>query len=589
MLQRPVAPFAPFEGSNKSWKGKAMKRGKFAALRMCTIAVLLHSSDYLLCFVSHAQAQVNVLTYHNDNTRTGQNLQEAVLTPANVNGVTFGKLFAYPVDGYVYAQPLYVSNVPLPSRGLHNVVFVATEHDSVYAFDADDHALGILWHVSFFDPAQGVTTVPAEDVFVDDLVPEIGITGTPVIDAGTGTLYVVAKTKEVGDGRVHYVQRLHALDLATGGEKFGGPSVIVDTILTADGDYVYVNGPSVAGSGEGSVGNTVTFNALWQLNRAGLLLQNGTVYATWGSHGDLGPYHGWLMGFNAGTLAPVGVFNTTPNGGLGGIWMSGGAPAADATGLIYIVTGNGTFDLTDPAHPSYGDSALKVAWTPAFQVVDFFTPWDQETLAARDRDFGSGGVLLLPDQPGAHPHLMLIADKRGAMYLLDRDRLGGYQQCGPTCDNVVQVLPAQTMGGAFGTPAYFNGLVYYQGARDVLKAFQLSAGFLSASPVSQSNTVFGYPGATPSISANGTANAIVWALQVDAYKTSGPAILHAYNALDLSQELYTSNQAGLRDQLEGAVKWVVPTVANGKVYVATQRSLAVFGLLPPSLVTGSAP
>jgi hypothetical protein len=250
-------------------------------------------------------------------------------------------------------------NVAIPDRGLHNVVFVATEHNSVYAFDADDNTTGVLWHVSFIDPAYGVTPVPAEDVFVDDLVPEIGITGTPFIDADTGTLYVVAKTKEVGDGHVHYVQRLHALDLATGGEKFGGPSVIADTILAEDGDYIYVKGPRVAGTGEGSVGNTVTFNALWQLNRAGLLLQNGTVYATWASHGDLGPYHGWMMGFNAETLAPVGVFNTTLNGGLGGIWMSGGAPAADATGHIYVATGNDTFDLTDPAHPSYGDSALQ--------------------------------------------------------------------------------------------------------------------------------------------------------------------------------------------------------------------------------------
>jgi hypothetical protein len=541
----------------------------------CTFVVIA----VLLLSAPLSRAAVSVLTYHNDNARTGQNLVEGVLTPVNVHATTFGKLFAYAVDGYVYAQPLYMPTVAIPGRGLHNVVFVATEHNSMYAFDADDNTTGVLWQVSFLDPAHGVTTVPVEDVFVDDLVPEIGITGTPVIDAVTGTLYVVVKTKEVGDGRVHYVQRLHALDIATGREKFGGPQVIADTILTNDGDYVYVKGPWVAGNGEGSVGNTVPFNALWQLNRAGLLLQNGMVYAAWASHGDLGPYHGWLMGFNAGTLAPVSVFNTTPNGGLGGIWMSGGAPAADATGKIYVATGNGTFDVTDPVSPSYGDSVLKLALTPGFQVVDFFAPWDQETMAEQDQDFGSGGVLLLPDQPGTRPHLMVIATKPGAVYLLDRDRLGGYQQCGPTCDNVVQVLPAHTIGGAFSTPAYFNGRVYYQGARDVLKAFQLSAGFLSASPVLQSNTVFGFPGATPSISANGTTNAIVWAVQGDAYKTGGPAILHAYNALDLSQELYASDQAGLRDQLEGAVKWTVPTVANGKVYVATQRSLAVFGLL----------
>jgi hypothetical protein len=384
----------------------------------------------------HAGAQVNVLTYHNDNARTGQNLNETILTPGNVNVTTFGKLFSYPVDGYVYAQPLYVSSVQIPGSGIHNVVFVATEHDSVYAFDADNSAAGLLWHVSFINPANGVATVPAQDVLTGDLVPEIGITSTPVIDGNTGTIYVVAKTKEVRQTTVHYVQRLHALDITTGAEKFGGPAVIADTILAADGSFQYVSGPSVVGSGDGSLdGQTVNFNALRQLNRPGLLLLNGIVYSAWGSHGDNDPYHGWLIGHDAQTLALVSVFNTTPNGGRGALWMSGGAPAADVNGNVYIATGNGTFALTGSGSPGYGDSVLMLTPSGGLNVTDFFTPWNQATLDVTDADLGSGGVLLLPDQPGPYPHLMVTAGKPGAIYLIDRDDMGGYQECGPTCDN----------------------------------------------------------------------------------------------------------------------------------------------------------
>jgi PA14 domain-containing protein/Calx-beta domain-containing protein/IPT/TIG domain-containing protein len=541
-------------------------------------------------------AQVAVTTYHNDNARTGQNLLEISLTPVNVNATAFGKLFSYAVDGYVYAQPLYVPSVQIPGQGVHNVVFVATEHDSVYAFDADGSTQEPLWDVSFIDAANGVTTVPAADVLTPDLVPEIGVTSTPVIDATAGTIYVIAKTKEIVQGSVHYRLRLHALDVATGVEKLGGPAVIADTIVAADGSYVYVLGPFVPGSGAGSLdGSTVHFNALRQLNRSGLLLVNGVVYSAWGSHGDNGPYHGWLLGHDAQSLGLVSTFNTTPNGGLGAIWMNGGGPAADANGNIYVSTGNGTFALTGARSPGYGDSVLKLS--PNGQIVtDFFTPWNEATLAIQDADLGSGGVLLLPDQPSVHPHLMVAAGKEGKAYLIDRDDLGEFRRCGSTCDGVIQVLPAGTIGGGvFDTPAYFNGRVYYQGCcRSVLKAFALSNGLLSSAPVSQATPTFGYPAGTPSVSANGSTNGIVWTLQVDAYKTSGPAILHAFDALDLSNELYSSGQRSA-DRLDGAVKSTVPTIANGKVYVGTQTSLAVFGaasrltsLSPNSATAGGA-
>src|SRR5437588_580983 len=452
--------------------------------------LLLRLAVSLVCVGFSAQqgsAQVDVLTYHNDNGRTGQNLNETALTPANVNTAGFGKLFSYPVDGYVYAQPLYMSNVSIGGVP-HNVVFVATEHDSVFAFDADNPDPGsnggLLWQASFINSAAGVTAVPQPDVISRDIVPEIGITGTPVIDKVTGTLYVVVKTKETGNGNTHYVQRLHALDVTSGAEKFGSPMVIADTIFD-NGIYTYVSGASVSGTGAGSVNGTIYFNALRQHNRAGLVLFGGVVYAAWASHSDQGPYHGWVIAFHASTLQQLAAFNTTPNGGLGGIWMGGGALAAASDGSIYFSTGNGPFDQLLPPNgrgPAYGDSVLKLAPTTGLTVADFFTPFNQADLERIDGDLGSGGVMLLPDQLGPDPHRM-----------------------------------------------------------------------------------------------------------VNAFGTGGPAILHAYDAMDLAIELYASDQTGLRDQLDGAVKFTTPTVANGKVYVGTQKSLAVFGFFPVAIAPPSAP
>jgi uncharacterized protein (TIGR03437 family) len=493
-------------------------------------------------------AQISVLTYQYDPSRAGANLSETVLTPSNVNSSQFGKLFSNAVDGYVYGQPLYVAGVGVPGKGVHNVVYVVTEHDSVYAFDADGPGPP-LWHVSILDPASGVTSVPASDTGCDQIVPEIGITSTPVIDPKTGTLYTVAMTKESGN----YLQRLHALDIASGQERSGSPVVIQATY---------------PGTGEG--GSTLTFRAKDYKQRPGLLLLNGVVYTAWSSHCDIGAYHGWLIGYDAATLKQVSIYNSTPNGNEGSFWAGGAAPAADASGNIYVVSGNGSFDYAGGG-PDLGESYIKLSPANGLTVADYFTPFNYQALNDSDTDTGSAGVALLPDTVGsaAHPHLMVGAGKEGRIYLLDRDNMGKLHAGSDS--QIVQSLP-QGIGGLFGNPAYFNQAIYFCAANDNLKAFPISQAQMTKLPSTTTALTFGFPGCVPTISANGANNGIVWILE-------SRGVLRAYDASSLAKELYNSSQNAARDQLGGYVKFSAPIVANGKVYAGTQNSVAAYGLL----------
>ena len=510
--------------------------------------------------------QVSVTTYHNDNSRTGQNQHESILTTANVNPTDFGRVFVRPVDGYIYAQPLYMPSLSIGGQ-THNVVFVATENDSVYAFDADGASSSPLWQVSFIDPPSVTTVNSSTDAQCGDLVPQIGISGTPVIDPSTGTLYVVANTKESGV----FFQRLHALDITSGAEKFGGPVAIEAT---------------VPGTGDGSSGGQISFDPLKQNQRPGLLLRGGVVYIASASHCDIGPYHAWVFGYNASNLKQIAVWNSTPNGGLGGIWQSGGGPAADTSG-VYFATGNGTFDL-NTGGTDFGDTILKMGGPAGgtLPVLSYFTPFNQAMLAEYDIDLGSGGVLLLPALPAGSAHVDLLVEcgKEGSIYLVDRNNMGGYNA---TTDQVVQELSGAT-GGVWGMPAYWNNTVYFGAQYDTLKAYSFNAngsGLLSGSPVSVSPESFAFPGPTPSISANGSSNGILWAIQTDAYGSGGMAVLHAYDATNLASELYNSTQNGSRDAPGPAVKFAAATIARGKVYVGTATQLAVFGLRKASAAT----
>jgi hypothetical protein len=495
-------------------------------------------------FISSAYAQnfAGVLTMHNDVARTGQNLQETQLTTANVNSSAFGKLFSRPVTGQIYAQPLYVPNVAISGQGTHNVVYVATEHDQVYAFDADGNGSQPLWQDSFIDPAKGITTVPTDQYHCMNLVPEMGITSTPVIDPSSGTIYLAVATEE----NHKVVQRLHALDLTSGTEKFGGPVVLQATY------------------------HGVKFDPR-QVQRTGLLLLNGNVYLAFAALCAKFPWHGWVLGYGAQTLSQTAVFNTTPSGSRGGIWQSDGGLASDGSDL-YCMAGDGSFDA-NKGGKNYGMSALKLTSTGKLSVLDYFTPYNEAKLSRQDLDLGSGGVLLLPTQGGQHPNEMIGADKTGAIFVMDRDEMGKFHA---NSNDVVQQLQGSVYG-YHDTPAYWQENLYYAGSRDHLDMYSITNGLLSSKPVSKSSTIFEPPGSTPSVSSNGAQYGIVWALEL--ITPGKPAILHAYDATNVATELYNSTQAGKRDTAGLANKFQVPTIANGKVYVGTRVELDVYGLL----------
>lgn len=509
-----------------------------------------------------APSLIDVVTYHYDNLRTGQNTNETTLTPANVNSAQFGKLGEFMVSGKVDAQPLYLSNVSIAGAGMKNILYVATEHGCVFAFDADSigtSASKPLWAISTSMPGE----TPSDNRGCGQVTPEIGVTSTPVIDPARSAIYVVAVSKNAGG---NYLHRIHALDLSTGAELFGGP-------MTISAGY--------PGSGAGSSGGYVVFDPAEYNERPGLLEFNGTIYTAWGSHCDIGPYTSWVMAFSADTLKQTAVLNLTPNGNDGGIWMSGAAPAIDTTGNIYFILGNGTFDTTLnssglPARGDCGNCFAKISSSPPLQLLDYFTPSNTVALSNADLDLGSGGPLLLPnltDSSGATKHLAVASGKNNPnIYVLDRDNLGKYNS---TADSIYQEISgALGPNGEFGKPSYFHNTVYYGGVNDNLKAFPITNARLAAAPSSQSSRQFPYPGTTPTMSANGLSNAIVWAVE-----NGSTAVLHAYDAANLGNELYNSSQAANgRDQFAGN-KFITPVVANGRVYVGTPSSVAVFGLL----------
>ena len=520
-------------------------------------SVTSNSAKLTIAPVTTPSQGVDVTTYKNDPSRSGQNLSETTLTLTNVASATFGLLRLLPVDGKVDAQPLYLSKLGI-AAGFTNAVFVATEHGSVYAFDSDSGA--VLWHVSLI----GAGETPSDARGCNQITPEIGITSTPVIDRNAGphgTLYVVAMSI---DGSSKYHQRLHALDVTTGAELQSGPV-------------------EIAASYPPTGTATSTFDAKSYEERAALLLSNGTIYTSWTSHCDIAPYGGWIISFSETTLARSGALNIAANSSAGpAIWMAGGGPAVDAAGNIYVLSANGAFETTMdangfPSNRDFGNSFLKISNAGAgLSVLDYFTMFNEVAESNADLDLGSGGGMLLPDlmdSTSTVRHLMVGAGKDGNIYVVDRDSMGKFNA---GSNKNYQTLSGALPGGIWSTPAYFNGKVYYGEVSSTLKAFTISSAKLTATPQSQSATSFTYPGTSPSVSANGTANGIVWA-----HENTAPAVLHAYDAANLAHELYNSNQAaGNRDQFGTGNKYIAPTIADGKVFVGTTNAVAVFGLLP---------
>ena len=502
-------------------------------------------------------------TYHNDLARDGANMHEFALTTVNVNTASFGKLFACTADGAIYGQPLWVANLRI-NGAQHNVLFVATQHDSLFAFDADTSPCVTLWSASLIDTSHGglagETTVPSGPTGNlvgsgdGDITPEVGITGTPVIDPATNTLYVVSKS--VNSAQTTFNQRLHAIDPTSGNEKTGSPVTIAGTF---------------PGTGDG--GTTIAFSSQLNNQRCGLSFVNGVAYIAWSSHEDNGTYHGWIIGYiyNGTSFVQSHVLNVTPNGRQGGIWMSGGAMAADSNNNLYAITGNGTFDATNASAPNndYGDSLLQLS--ASLSVSQYFTPTDELSDFQADQDFGSGGTAVLADLPaGSNPvtqHLVVGGGKDGGLYVLNRDLLGGLGD-----GNAVQKL---SMNSIFATGAFWNNNFYIAGVGGALVAYSLDTTVPKFTLSSHhSATTYNFPGGTPSVSAAGMQSGIVWILNTSNYCTPqsggcGPAVLHAYDATNVATELWNSSMVGT-DAAGNAVKFTVPTIANGKVYVGTR-------------------
>jgi hypothetical protein len=521
----------------------------------------------LLCCAPVRAQMTDVLTYHNDNARTGQTLHEEVLSPSSVVTNHFGLLWTLPTDGKVDAQPLYAAGVSIQGQGGRNVLIVATEHDTVYAFDAD--STNIFWQVSML----GSNEVPSDARGCGQVKPEIGVTATPVIDrqlGPNGTIFVVAMSKI---RYPTYFQRLHALDLATGRDLV--PPVVVAA--------------TYPGTGDNSTNGRVVFDAKQYKERPGLLLVNGVVYTAWSSHCDIRPYTGWIMGYDEKTLAQTSVLNVTPNGYDGAIWMAGDGLAADTNGNIYFLDANGRFDTTLttgglPINGDYGNAFMKLSTiSNALAVADYFNMSDTVRESSEDKDLGSGGELLLPDMVDGQGHtrqLAVGAGKDAIIYLVDRNNMGKFS---PDTNAIHQLVDGALDGEVFSMPAYFNGTLYYGAVGDSLKAFPFHKALLGAAS-SQSTGTFDSPGTTPSVSANGDSNGdsngIVWATE-----NITPIVLHAYSAGNLAVELYNSNQAGARDHFGSGNKFITPTIASARVYVAGTDSVGVFGLLDTSTLT----
>jgi hypothetical protein len=532
--------------------------------RLQSSSVKIHSSLVILSALSvfslPGHAQTDVDTWHNDVARSGLNQNESLLTPARVNSTNFGLLIKIPVDGKVDAQPLYLSALNVGGQVSHNVVLIATEHGTVYAVDADTGKH--YWHTSVL--GAGETT--SDDRNCGQVAPEIGITATPVVDRSAGahgTVFLAAMSK---DGAGNYYQRIHALDLYSGAEQPGSPVLVQATY---------------PGTGDNSSNGVVVFDAKQYKDRPALLLLNGTIYTSWGSHCDIQPYTGWMMAYNESSLKQTAVLNFAPNGQAAALWNAGAGPAADSSGNIYVALGNGTFDtvLTAQGLPSQGDygNAMVKVQTPNLAVLDYWTMYNSVLESSEDKDLGAGGLMVLPNQTdstGKVRHLAAAAGKDGNLYLADLDNMGHYDSAND--GTIYQQLSAALPGGMWSSPAYFNGRVYYGPVGSNMRSFEIASARVNANSVQTTPTVFGYPGTTPSISAYGPNNGIVWATE-----NTNPVVLHAYDANNLNTELYNSNQAaGSRDHFGAANKYIVPTIANGKVFVGTTNSVAVFGYLP---------